>query len=235
MLKWKLTALLGLSIGVGGVAWGQAQQQRAPGILRAAHLQGPARQARRPRRAVRESDGVHLRAARHHERRLLDSPGNRHGTRHRRRGHLHLYPRIPVERRAGQAPEGRARRSRVRGSRAQAGAQPRQPPDRQGAQHRHGAERTADGNHDQEVNLLLLETGEARNQVTLDGVRGRHLLYVLKVEPGQQVRVGIVDGPRGTAPWNRSPARRSRFAARSKRTCRPSRPSICCWRFPGRR
>jgi 16S rRNA (uracil1498-N3)-methyltransferase len=49
------------------------------------------------------------------------------------------------------------------------------------------------------VNLLLLEADEARNEVTLDGVRGRHLLHVLHVEPGQQVRVGVVDGPRGTA------------------------------------
>jgi hypothetical protein len=47
------------------------------------------------------------------------------------------------------------------------------------------------------VNLLLLE--EAGKQVTLDGARGRHLLRVLHVEPGQQVRVGVVDGPRGTA------------------------------------
>jgi RsmE family RNA methyltransferase len=49
------------------------------------------------------------------------------------------------------------------------------------------------------VNLLLLEAGEARNEVTLDGVRGRHLRHVLHVEPGQQVRVGVIDGPRGTA------------------------------------
>ncbi len=49
------------------------------------------------------------------------------------------------------------------------------------------------------MNLLLLEPGEARNEVTLDGVRGRHLLRVLHVERGQQVRVGVVDGPRGTA------------------------------------
>jgi 16S rRNA (uracil1498-N3)-methyltransferase len=49
------------------------------------------------------------------------------------------------------------------------------------------------------VNLLLLDAGEAKNDVTLDGVRGRHLLHVLRVEPGQQVRVGVVDGPRGTA------------------------------------
>jgi hypothetical protein len=32
MLKWKLAAVLGVSIGVAGVAWGQAQQQRAPGF-----------------------------------------------------------------------------------------------------------------------------------------------------------------------------------------------------------
>ena len=49
------------------------------------------------------------------------------------------------------------------------------------------------------MNLLLLEAGEARNEVTLDGVRGRHLRHVLHVEPGQQVRVGVIDGPRGTA------------------------------------
>ena len=49
------------------------------------------------------------------------------------------------------------------------------------------------------MNLLLLEAGEARSEVTLDVVRGRHLLHVLHVEPGQQVRVGVVDGPRGMA------------------------------------
>jgi hypothetical protein len=32
MLKWKLAAMIGLATGVGGVAWGQAQQQRAPGF-----------------------------------------------------------------------------------------------------------------------------------------------------------------------------------------------------------
>ena len=32
MLKWKLAAVLGLATGVAGVAWGQAQQQRAPGF-----------------------------------------------------------------------------------------------------------------------------------------------------------------------------------------------------------
>jgi hypothetical protein len=32
MLKWKLAAVLGVTIGVAGVVWGQAQQQRAPGF-----------------------------------------------------------------------------------------------------------------------------------------------------------------------------------------------------------
>ena len=32
MLKWKLAAVFGLSIGVAGVAWGHAQQQIAPGF-----------------------------------------------------------------------------------------------------------------------------------------------------------------------------------------------------------
>ena len=49
------------------------------------------------------------------------------------------------------------------------------------------------------MNLLLFDSSEAGQHVTLDGARGRHLLRVLKVEPGQQVRVGIIDGPRGTA------------------------------------
>jgi 16S rRNA (uracil1498-N3)-methyltransferase len=49
------------------------------------------------------------------------------------------------------------------------------------------------------MNLLVLEKAEASNTVTLEGVRSHHLLHVLKVEPGQQVRVGVIDGPRGTA------------------------------------
>ena len=32
MLKWRMAALLGLSVGVAGVGWGHAQQQRAPGF-----------------------------------------------------------------------------------------------------------------------------------------------------------------------------------------------------------
>jgi hypothetical protein len=32
MLKWKMAAMLGLSVGVAGVGWGYAQQQTAPGF-----------------------------------------------------------------------------------------------------------------------------------------------------------------------------------------------------------
>jgi RsmE family RNA methyltransferase len=49
------------------------------------------------------------------------------------------------------------------------------------------------------VNLILLERSEASatGEITLTGRRAAHLLRVLRVEPGQTVRVGILDGPRG--------------------------------------
>jgi RsmE family RNA methyltransferase len=49
------------------------------------------------------------------------------------------------------------------------------------------------------VNLIILEPGEASDSgdVSLSGARAAHLLNVLKVAPGQQVRVGILDGPCG--------------------------------------
>ena len=51
------------------------------------------------------------------------------------------------------------------------------------------------------MNLVILEPEEigAAGDVSLDGVRGRHLLHVLNVSPGQQVRVGVLDGPHGVA------------------------------------
>ena len=51
------------------------------------------------------------------------------------------------------------------------------------------------------VNLILLEPGEvgAEGRVRLCGRRAAHLLDVLRVTPGQAVRVGVVDGPRGAA------------------------------------
>ena len=51
------------------------------------------------------------------------------------------------------------------------------------------------------MNLILFEPdeiGEA-GTVVLGGARAAHLLSVLHVEPGHTVRVGVVDGPRGTA------------------------------------
>jgi len=50
------------------------------------------------------------------------------------------------------------------------------------------------------VNLILLEAaGELDgDRVTLTGVRAAHLRNVLKVTPGQAVRIGRLDGPLGT-------------------------------------
>jgi RsmE family RNA methyltransferase len=51
------------------------------------------------------------------------------------------------------------------------------------------------------LNLILLEPGEigAGVDITLTGARARHLLTVLRVAQGDQVRVGVIDGPRGAA------------------------------------
>ena len=51
------------------------------------------------------------------------------------------------------------------------------------------------------MNLILLERGEvaAGGDVTLSGDRAKHLLSVLGVVPGDRVRVGVIDGPRGAA------------------------------------
>ncbi len=49
------------------------------------------------------------------------------------------------------------------------------------------------------VNLILVEPGElnAASEVVLTGPRAAHLQQVLTVTPGQTVRVGMLDGPRG--------------------------------------
>jgi 16S rRNA (uracil1498-N3)-methyltransferase len=52
------------------------------------------------------------------------------------------------------------------------------------------------------VNLILFERGEvskgnAGDTIRLSGSRADHLLKVLRVVPGHQVRVGILDGPLG--------------------------------------
>lgn len=49
------------------------------------------------------------------------------------------------------------------------------------------------------MNLILLEPGEARgaSDIRLSGIRAAHLRNVLRVAAGHQVRIGILDGPRG--------------------------------------
>lgn len=51
------------------------------------------------------------------------------------------------------------------------------------------------------MNLILLEPGDLGDAgaVVLSGPRADHLRNVLHVEPGHEVRVGVLDGPRGTA------------------------------------
>jgi RsmE family RNA methyltransferase len=48
------------------------------------------------------------------------------------------------------------------------------------------------------LNLILLEAGEVRDaEVALSDARARHLRSVLKVAPGDDVRIGVLDGARG--------------------------------------
>lgn len=56
------------------------------------------------------------------------------------------------------------------------------------------------------MNLLLLEPAEiaAHGQAVLTGRRAKHAHEVLRAAPGKELRVGIVDGPLGTAEVQRS-------------------------------
>jgi RsmE family RNA methyltransferase len=49
------------------------------------------------------------------------------------------------------------------------------------------------------VNLVILEPGEAADgrAARLSGQRAHHMLDVLRVSPGAQVRIGLLDGPQG--------------------------------------
>ena len=51
------------------------------------------------------------------------------------------------------------------------------------------------------MNLILLEPGEiqADGTAVLSGKRARHVREVLKAAPGEEIRVGVVDGAMGTA------------------------------------
>lgn len=48
------------------------------------------------------------------------------------------------------------------------------------------------------MNILLFDPGEELKPLSRDDPRGRHLVQILKVVPGQPVRAGIVGGPEGT-------------------------------------
>ncbi len=50
------------------------------------------------------------------------------------------------------------------------------------------------------MNLILLEAGEvvADGTATLEGARATHIVRVLGGQPGHTVRIGVIDGPRGT-------------------------------------
>jgi len=49
------------------------------------------------------------------------------------------------------------------------------------------------------VNLILLDRAELGDDgaVTLTDTRARHVIEVLKVTPGQAIRIGVLDGPKG--------------------------------------
>jgi len=48
------------------------------------------------------------------------------------------------------------------------------------------------------VNLILLEAGAVHDgRATLTGGQARHAIDVLRAAPGQEIRIGVVDGPRG--------------------------------------
>lgn len=49
------------------------------------------------------------------------------------------------------------------------------------------------------MNLVLIDKAEIDDNsiAHIDGRRGRHVLEILKVEPGQKIRVGMINGPRG--------------------------------------
>jgi RsmE family RNA methyltransferase len=76
------------------------------------------------------------------------------------------------------------------------------------------------------VNLLLLETCELEDdqatlQATLDH-RGRHLREVLRVKVGDEVRVGILDGPKGLGIVTAVSADRVTLALRFETDTEPS-------------
>jgi RsmE family RNA methyltransferase len=50
------------------------------------------------------------------------------------------------------------------------------------------------------VNLILLEAAAIRDgRAAVEGAQARHAIEVLRVSAGQEIRIGVIDGPAGTA------------------------------------
>ncbi len=76
------------------------------------------------------------------------------------------------------------------------------------------------------MNLLLLEPEEASGgEVVLHGARARHVREVLRLDVGDGLRVGVVDGPTGTAEVLQVGPDAVRLALRLG-TARPPRPRV---------
>ncbi|MEO7273891.1 MAG: RsmE family RNA methyltransferase [Vicinamibacterales bacterium] len=77
------------------------------------------------------------------------------------------------------------------------------------------------------MNLILLEPDDvdASGQATLSGPRAAHLRQVLRVEPGRTVRVGLIDGPCGTATVRAADQRAVTLSCVFE-TDTPARPSV---------
>jgi RsmE family RNA methyltransferase len=77
------------------------------------------------------------------------------------------------------------------------------------------------------VNLILFERHELSDSasVTLTGTRARHMLDILHVAAGHQVRVGIVDGPAGVGVVRSIEAGAVTLAV-TLETSAPARPSV---------
>lgn len=76
------------------------------------------------------------------------------------------------------------------------------------------------------MNLLLLTAGDfvAPDRVTISGRRHQHLLDILKAEPGQPLRAGLLDGPCGTASIVCRDAERTTLDVRLDQPPRPPVP-----------
>ena len=98
MLKWKLTALLGLGFGLAGIGWGYAQQKNAAGFyeLRVYTAQPGKRDALAARFASRTA-AIYARHGITNVGYWIPQQSDPAAW-HQRRQHLPLHPRVPLER-----------------------------------------------------------------------------------------------------------------------------------------